>query len=67
MADLEHEIRDLLSGHRLEQSQLQALQQGEAGADTVRRLQRMVANTQNAVLRLAREIDELRAGQEAGD
>ena len=58
---MEQEIRELLEGHRLEQSQLQSLQRGELDSDTVRRLQRMVANTQNAVLRLAREIDELRA------
>jgi hypothetical protein len=60
---LEAEIKDLLSGHRLSQDQLRALQQGESDADTIRSLQRMLANTQNALLRLAREIDELRAGQ----
>ena len=56
MADLEQEIGELLEGHRLQPHQRQALQQGELDADTVRRLQRMLANTQNAVLRLAREI-----------
>jgi hypothetical protein len=61
MSDLEQEIRDLLSGHRLRPEQLHALQHGESDADTVRRLQRMLANTQNAVLRLAHEIDRLRS------
>ncbi len=61
MSGLEDEIKELLSGHRLSQDQLQALQQGESDADTVRSLQRMLANTQNALLRLAREIDELRS------
>jgi hypothetical protein len=61
MSDLEAEIKKLLTGHRLSQDQLQALQQGESGPDTVRSLQRMLANTQNALLRLAREIDELRS------
>jgi hypothetical protein len=60
MSDLETEIKQLLSGHRLSQEQLQSLQQGASDADTVRSLQRMLANTQNALLRLAREIDELR-------
>jgi hypothetical protein len=63
MSDLEAEIKELLSGHRLSQDQLQALQQGESDADTVRSLQRMLANTQNALLRLAREIDELRTSR----
>jgi hypothetical protein len=62
MADLEKEISELLEGHRLQPRQRQALQQGELDADTVRSLQRMLANTQNAVLRLAREIDQLRGG-----
>jgi hypothetical protein len=61
MSDLEAEIKELLSGHRLSQDQLQALQQGASDSDTVRSLQRMLANTQNALLRLAREIDELRS------
>ncbi len=61
MSDLENEIKELLSGHRLSHDQLQGLQEGQSGADTVRSLQRMLANTQNALLRLAREIDELRA------
>jgi hypothetical protein len=61
MSDLETEIKELLSGHRLSQDQLQGLQHGEAAPDTVRSLQRMLANTQNALLRLAREIDELRS------
>ena len=61
MADLEQEISELLEGHRLQPNQLQALQHGDLDADTVRRLQRMVANTQNALLRLAREIDQMRA------
>jgi hypothetical protein len=61
VSSLEEDVRELLSGHRLSQSQLQGLQHGESDADTVRSLQRMVANTQNAVLRLAAEIDELRA------
>jgi hypothetical protein len=61
MSDLEAEIKDLLSGHRLSPGQRQGLQQGESDPDTVRSLQRMLANTQNALLRLAREIDELRA------
>jgi hypothetical protein len=60
MSDLEAEMKDLLSGHRLSHDQIQALQHGESDADTVRSLQRMLANTQNAILRLAREIDELR-------
>jgi hypothetical protein len=60
MSDLEHEIKDLLSGHRLSQDQLHGLQHGESDAETVRSLQRMLANTQNALLRLAREIDDLR-------
>lgn len=60
MSDLETEIKELLSGHRLSQEQLQSLQQGTSDWDTVRSLQRMLANTQNALLRLAREIDELR-------
>jgi hypothetical protein len=60
MSDLETEIKDLLSGHRLSPEQRQGLQQGESDPDTVRSLQRMLANTQNALLRLAREIDELR-------
>jgi hypothetical protein len=60
MSELEQEIRDLLSGHRLRPEQLQGLQHGESDADTVRSLQRMLANTQNAVLRLAHEIDQLR-------
>ena len=63
MSDLETEIKALLSGHRLSQEQLQSLQQGDSDWDTVRSLQRMLANTQNALLRLAREIDELRAQQ----
>ena len=62
MADLEKEIGELLEGHRLQPHQRQALQQGELDADTVRSLQRMLANTQNAVLKLAREIDQLRGG-----
>jgi protein required for attachment to host cells len=61
MSNLEAEIKDLLSGHRLSPEQRQGLQQGESDSDTVRSLQRMLANTQNALLRLAREIDELRA------
>jgi hypothetical protein len=61
MSSLETEIKDLLSGHRLSPEQRQGLQQGESDSDTVRSLQRMLANTQNALLRLAREIDELRA------
>jgi hypothetical protein len=61
MSDLEDEIKELLSGHRLSQEQIQHLQQGQPDADTLRSLQRMLANTQNALLRLAREIDELRA------
>jgi hypothetical protein len=61
MSDLETEIKELLSGHRLSQEQLQGLQGGQSDADTVRSLQRMLANTQNALLRLAREIDALRA------
>ena len=61
MSNLETEIKDLLSGHRLSPEQRQGLQQGESDSDTVRSLQRMLANTQNALLRLAREIDELRA------
>jgi hypothetical protein len=61
MSDLETEIKDLLSGHRLSPEQIQGLQHGELDPETVRRLQRMLANTQNALLRLAREIDELRA------
>ncbi len=61
MSGLEAEIKELLSGHRLSQDQRQGLQQGEADPDTVRSLQRMLANTQNALLRLAREIDRLRA------
>lgn len=60
MSDLETEIKELLSGHRLSQEQLQGLQHGTSDSDTVRSLQRMLANTQNALLRLAREIDELR-------
>jgi hypothetical protein len=60
MTDLETEIKDLLSGHRLSHDQIQNLQHGESDADTVRSLQRMLANTQNAILRLAREIDGLR-------
>lgn len=60
MSDLEAEIKKLLSGHRLSPEQRQGLQQGESDPDTVRSLQRMLANTQNALLRLAREIDELR-------
>ncbi len=60
MSDLENEIKELLSGHRLSQEQLQGLQAGQSDSDTVRSLQRMLANTQNALLRLAREIDELR-------
>lgn len=62
MADLEKEISELLERHRLQPHQRQALQQGALDADTVRSLQRMLANTQNAVLRLAREIDQLGAG-----
>jgi hypothetical protein len=61
MSDLEAEIKELLSGHRLSPDQLQGLQHGESDSDTVRSLQRMLANTQNALLRLAREIDELKA------
>lgn len=61
MSDLETEIKELLSGHRLSQDQLHALQQGGSDSETVRSLQRMLANTQNALIRLAREIDELRA------
>ena len=61
MSDLETEIKDLLSGHRLSPDQLHSLQQGQSDAETVRSLQRMLANTQNALLRLAREIDEIRA------
>ena len=61
MSDLETEIKELLSGHRLSHEQIQRLQQGESDPDTVRSLQRMLANTQNALLRLAREIDGLRA------
>jgi hypothetical protein len=60
MTDLEAEIKELLTGHRLSHEQIQRLQQGESDADTVRSLQRMLANTQNAILRLAREIDQLR-------
>jgi hypothetical protein len=55
MSDLETEIKDLLS------DQIQGLQHGESDPETVRSLQRMLANTQNALIRLAREIDELRA------
>lgn len=66
MSDLETEIKELLSGHRLSQHQLQSLQQGTSDSDTVRSLQRMLANTQNALLRLAREIDELRSQARAG-
>jgi hypothetical protein len=66
MSDLETEIKELLSGHRLSQDQLQSLQQGTSDSDTVRSLQRMLANTQNALLRLAREIDELRSQARAG-
>ena len=66
MSDLETEIKELLSGHRLSQHQLQSLQQGPSDSDTVRSLQRMLANTQNALLRLAREIDELRSQARAG-
>jgi hypothetical protein len=65
MSDLETEIKGLLSGHRLSQEQLQSLQQGASDADTVRSLQRMLANTQNALLRLARAIDELRTQDQA--
>jgi hypothetical protein len=61
MSDLETEIKDLLSGHRLSPEQISGLQRGESDPETVRSLQRMLANTQNALLRLAREIDELRA------
>jgi hypothetical protein len=61
MSDLEEEIKELLAGHRLTQDQLQELQNGETDAGTVRSLQRMLANTQNALLRLAREIDDLRS------
>jgi hypothetical protein len=61
MRNLEDEIKELLTGHRLSQEQLQGLQRGESDPETVRSLQRMLANTQNALLRLAREIDELRA------
>jgi hypothetical protein len=61
MSDLETEIKDLLSGHRLSPEQIQGLQHGESDPETVRSLQRMLANTQNALLRLAREIDEIRA------
>ncbi len=61
MSDLETEIKDLLSGHRLSPDQIAGLQHGESDAETVRSLQRMLANTQNALLRLAREIDDLRA------
>ena len=61
MSDLETEIKDLLAGHRLTAEQLEGMRQGESDTDTVRSLQRMVANTQNALLRLAREIDSLRA------
>ncbi|MFZ0384815.1 MAG: hypothetical protein WAL22_04055 [Solirubrobacteraceae bacterium] len=61
MRDLEDEIKELLTGHRLSHEQLQGLQRGESDPETVRSLQRMLANTQNALLRLAREIDELRA------
>jgi hypothetical protein len=61
MTDLETEIKELLAGHRLTHDQIQGLQHGESDAETVRSLQRMLANTQNALLRLAREIDELRA------
>jgi hypothetical protein len=61
MSDLETEIKELLSGHRLSPEQISGLQHGEADPETVRSLQRMLANTQNALLRLAREIDELRA------
>jgi hypothetical protein len=61
MTDLESEIKELLTGHRLSHDQLQGLQSGQAGPDTVRSLQRMLANTQNALLRLAREIDEMQA------
>ncbi len=60
MSDLETEIKDLLSGHRLTSEQLDGIRHGESDADTIRSLQRMVANTQNALLRLAREIDSLR-------
>jgi hypothetical protein len=66
MSDLETEIKELLSGHRLSQEQLQSLQHGASDSDTVRSLQRMLANTQNALLRLAREIDELRTHVRAG-
>jgi hypothetical protein len=62
MSDLlETEIKELLSGHRLSPDQIHGLQHGESDPETVRSLQRMLANTQNALLRLAREIDELRA------
>src|ERR1700722_6095198 len=54
MSDLETEIKDLLAGPRLSHDQIQGLQHGESDADTVRSLQRMLANTQNAILRLAR-------------
>ena len=66
MSDLETEIKELLSGHRLSQDQLQSLQQGTSDSDTVRSLQRMLANTQNALIRLAREIDELRSQARPG-
>jgi hypothetical protein len=66
MSDLETEIKELLSGHRLSQEQLQSLQRGASDSDTVRSLQRMLANTQNALLRLAREVDELRTQARAG-
>ena len=61
MSDLESEIKELLSGHRLSPDQLHGLQHGESDADTVRSLQRMLANTQNALLRLSREISQLQA------
>jgi hypothetical protein len=61
MSDLETEIKDLLSGHRLSPEQIAGLQHGDSDPETVRSLQRMLANTQNALLRLAREIDQLRA------
>ena len=60
MSVLEDEIKALLTGHRLTHEQLHGLQHGESDSDTVRKLQRMLANTQNALLRIAREIDEIR-------
>jgi hypothetical protein len=60
MSELEAEIKELLAGHRLSAGQLDGVRHGESDSDTVRSLQRMLANTQNALLRLAREIDAMK-------